>query len=399
MENIFTFCKIVYQAFQIPIFCYQQGTLAASYPDDSCIVPPTYIEMQLAVSKKPLYFTEFGACFARLVPESTQDLSLLLGPVSTLPYSDAALQELQRSFAVSEQKREIFCTIMQNIPPLTQLDFFYRLTAVYYMAVQKELPLSFFIQSPQQTEVDALHQRQHETVFRQKEYAQQNNSFEIEKAMLAIIREGDVAGISKYLKAIPSYHGGVVASTPMRQQKNYFITTATLVSRAAIDGGLAVADAYSLSDLYITRAESLQNTSAINTLFIQMITDFTQQVNAATLARQRLLVRNSNRIVFDCRRYIQQHTHQPLTVKGIADALGYNRSYLSSLFAKSTGMHLNTYILKCRLEESKSLLRYTSTSISEISNSLCFSNQSYFTKCFRESYGITPAEYRKSKMK
>lgn len=397
MENAFSLCRIAYQAFQIPVFCYQQGVLFTSYPDDPCIIPPAYIEPQLDATGKPLYFTEFGACFARLIPENAPEFSLLLGPVSTLPYSDAAMLELQRSYGISEQKKEVFCTIMQNTPPMTQLDFFYRLIALYYMVTQKELPLSYFIQTPQQTEVDALHQKQHETVFQQKEYALQNNSFEIEKAMLSIVREGDIAAIKKYLKEIPSYHGGDVASTPLRQQKNYFISTATLISRAAIDGGLSTDDAYSLSDLYITRAESLQSTGSINTLFIQMIIDFTQQVCSAAITRRKILGRDTNRIVFDCRRYIQQHTHQPLTIQTVADALGYNRSYLSSLFAKSTGTQLRVYILECRLAEGKSLLRYTTTSISEISNSLCFSNQSHFTRRFREAYGITPAEYRKGK--
>lgn len=397
MKNAFSLCKIAYQAFQIPVFCYQRGILLAAYPDDPCMVPPAYIETQLAATGKPMYFTEYGACFARLTPENKSDISLLLGPVSTLPYSDATLLALQRSYGISEQKKEVFCTIMQNTPPMTQLDFFYRLIALYYMVTQKELPLSYFIQTPQQTEVDALHQKQHETVFQKKEYALQNNSYEIEKSLLAIVREGDIAAITKYMKEIPVYHGGDVASTPLRQQKNYFITTATLVSRAAIDGGLSTDDAYSLSDLYITRVESLQNTDSINTLFIQMITDFTQQVCTAAMTRQKILGRDTNRIVFDCRRYVQQHTHQAVTVQTIADALGYNRSYLSSLFAKSAGIPLSAYILECRLAESKSLLRYTTMSISEISNSLCFSNQSHFTRRFREAYGITPAEYRKGK--
>ncbi|MDY2838738.1 MAG: AraC family transcriptional regulator, partial [Bilifractor sp.] len=44
----------------------------------------------------------------------------------------------------------------------------------------------------------------------------------------------------------------------------------------------------------------------------------------------------------------------------------------------------------------RSLLHYTDKTISEISEYLCFSTQSYFQNVFRKKYGCTPREYRKS---
>lgn len=96
----------------------------------------------------------------------------------------------------------------------------------------------------------------------------------------------------------------------------------------------------------------------------------------------------------NCMDYVQKHTHSPLTVQKVADALGYHRSYLSAAFSKETGMHLNDYIYHCKLEESCHLLRYTSKKIGEISDALCFSNQSHYVKRFKNLYGMTPAEYR-----
>lgn len=56
---------------------------------------------------------------------------------------------------------------------------------------------------------------------------------------------------------------------------------------------------------------------------------------------------------------------------------------------------MNDFIMRCKLEEAKSLLAYTDKSISEISNYLCFSSQAYFQNVFKKKFGITPNEYRK----
>lgn len=58
---------------------------------------------------------------------------------------------------------------------------------------------------------------------------------------------------------------------------------------------------------------------------------------------------------------------------------------------------MNEFIMRCKLEEAKSLLSYTDKSISEISNYLCFSSQAYFQNVFKKKYGMTPNEYRKSR--
>ena len=56
---------------------------------------------------------------------------------------------------------------------------------------------------------------------------------------------------------------------------------------------------------------------------------------------------------------------------------------------------MNSFIMRCKLEEAKSLLTHTDKSISEISSYLCFSSQAYFQNVFKKKYGITPNAYRK----
>jgi YesN/AraC family two-component response regulator len=249
---------------------------------------------------------------------------------------------------------------------------------------------------PEPTESDTFtsRQKQVERMFQQKEEQSYNNSMELENKLMTIIQTGNVEGIRNFVHAAPRYQAGVVANTPIRLQKNYFIATITLATRAAILGGLSAEQAFRLSDIYIAKAESLSDLQSIQTLYLQSLTDLTMQVNATLQAQRQLTVRNTNQMIQNCMDYVQKHTHSALTVQQVADALGYHRSYLSMAFTKATGTHLNDYIYRCKLEESCHLLRYTTKRISEISDALCFSNQSHYVKRFKSLYNMTPAEYR-----
>ena len=79
----------------------------------------------------------------------------------------------------------------------------------------------------------------------------------------------------------------------------------------------------------------------------------------------------------------------------MAAYVGKSRSYLSHCFKKELGFEMNGFIMRCKLEEAKSLLTYTDKSISEISSYLCFSSQAYFQNVFKKKFGVTPNMYRK----
>lgn len=65
------------------------------------------------------------------------------------------------------------------------------------------------------------------------------------------------------------------------------------------------------------------------------------------------------------------------------------------LFHDELGITISHFVNRCKLEEAKSLLSHTEMTLSEISNYLCFSSQSYFQNLFKKKYGVTPNAYRK----
>jgi AraC-like DNA-binding protein len=92
------------------------------------------------------------------------------------------------------------------------------------------------------------------------------------------------------------------------------------------------------------------------------------------------------------------HTNESIGVPELARYIKRSQSYIAAKFKKEMGITIGVYIMNCKLEESKSLLKYTGKSLAEISSYLGFSSQSYFQNVFKRKYGITPAVYRKQSM-
>ena len=85
-----------------------------------------------------------------------------------------------------------------------------------------------------------------------------------------------------------------------------------------------------------------------------------------------------------CKNYIFKNIYNPISVKQLAKFANVNSDYLSILF-KKVGISLIEYIQRERVEEAKKLLTFTTYPLSDICASLNFSDQSYFTKIFKNS--------------
>ncbi len=92
--------------------------------------------------------------------------------------------------------------------------------------------------------------------------------------------------------------------------------------------------------------------------------------------------------------YIEEHFTEPLTNKSLSAQFGYNETYFSRMFKKSTGIPLSQHIQNLRLKHAEALLRDTDESIAAIAIQCGFSDVFYFSNRFKRSTGKTPREYR-----
>lgn len=181
---------------------------------------------------------------------------------------------------------------------------------------------------------------------------------------------------------------GILSENELNHQRNLAITSVTLSTRAAIDGGVSPAVAYRTSDIYINKIDQCLDPTQLEEYSRKNMYDFARLVARA----QKEKAKSSYSEL--CKEYIHNHYHQKFTIGDIADAVGLSESYLSRIFYKETGVHISEYINRFRVKRAENLLKYSEASLSEISDYVCFYSQSHFGSVFKKYNNMTPKQYR-----
>lgn len=92
--------------------------------------------------------------------------------------------------------------------------------------------------------------------------------------------------------------------------------------------------------------------------------------------------------------YIRENCHDEISNTEIGAIFGYHPFYVSRVLKEKKGITLRQYIISYRLKAAKRLLELTRKSVAEIAEEVGFTDASYFTKTFRQSFGVTPKEWR-----
>lgn len=93
--------------------------------------------------------------------------------------------------------------------------------------------------------------------------------------------------------------------------------------------------------------------------------------------------------------YIRQNFHTPISISQITDFCHCSESYISHIFKRRTGVNVNTYINKVRIEHAKDFLTLTAESMSDIALNVGFNDPNYFSRVFTELIGMPPTEFRR----
>jgi len=93
--------------------------------------------------------------------------------------------------------------------------------------------------------------------------------------------------------------------------------------------------------------------------------------------------------------YMKQHISDPLSLEEVAEHVGLNPNYFSTLFSKETGSKFISYLTALRMETAKKSLRVSNDKIEQIAGSVGYQDAKYFGKLFKQNTGITPKEYRR----
>lgn len=325
---------------------------------------------------------------------------VVLGPTRQTLGADQELRELAFRADVPPEAVEDFVQGMKSLVRLPLDSIMQILCTINHVLNGETLGLGdiAIYESEQADLKDALEQQRASRAFDPSSSnppVQQNarGTLALEEALTAMVRRGDSAALKRWISAAPAVRGGVLAADQLRQMKNTFIVSVTLITRAAIRGGLDAEEAFALSDGFIQKCELLTTPDRITNLQYHMVLEFTERVEQVRLGGQ------PSRLALQVVNYIRRHLSEPISVEDMAKELYTSRPHLSLRFKQETGETLTDFILKEKTEEAKRLLRYTDKTSAAIGAYLGFSSQSHFSRVFKKYAGCTPGAWRDGRNK
>lgn len=93
--------------------------------------------------------------------------------------------------------------------------------------------------------------------------------------------------------------------------------------------------------------------------------------------------------------YINDNLDKDLKLAEIAAVVGMSQYYFARLFKQSMGIPVYQYVIECRVERAKQLLKQGDLAIADIALAVGFANHSQFTRHFKRIVSLTPKEFRK----
>lgn len=93
--------------------------------------------------------------------------------------------------------------------------------------------------------------------------------------------------------------------------------------------------------------------------------------------------------------YLNEDYARKISLDDMAKYVNLSPSHFSRLFKDETGLAPVDFLINLRIQKAKKYLLNNDLNITEIAFSCGFSSQSYFSNCFFEKIGMSPAEYRK----
>lgn len=241
---------------------------------------------------------------------------------------------------------------------------------------------------------EEVHKYYSDLVFYNREEGIQHNPYSQELRMLSSIEMGDLELLkSTFTDDTPELMGTLAPSFD-RNYKNICISVITLISRAAIRGGVNSELAFSLCDSYVMKIENLKILDELKPLVEGA------KIRFATMVREIRATQGNNSdhrrhpVLEQSKDYIYSHLHEKITMQSLAREINISPNYLSELFRKYEGISFSDFVMKEKIALAKNMLIYSPYSYIEISSYLGFSSQSHLGKQFKAITGMTLKQFR-----
>ena len=129
-------------------------------------------------------------------------------------------------------------------------------------------------------------------------------------------------------------------------------------------------------------------------LYLALTLHYVEQEHRAQSAAD---ARPRNETVEQICAYLAANYQQKFSLTEVAARFYISPYYLSRLFRRVTGQSIVDYINARRIEAAQKLLETTELSIGSVAEQTGFASAAHFRRVFRETMGVGPLQYRKSR--
>lgn len=215
-----------------------------------------------------------------------------------------------------------------------------------------------------------------------------HTTYQEESKRFHYLLNGDLRAVEESLRISNPKMQGKLSEDPLRNVRYLFIVNTGLATRYMIEAGIPQETVYSMSDLYIQKADVAESVEEIEDLIRESWTVFVDIIRSHKKEN-----RYSKQVLF-CLNYIDSHFNEKITLEEVAQKTNLHPCYLAALFKNETGETFGNYLTERRIETAKVLIAKTDYSFTQIACSLAFCSQSHFIQVFKKHTGHTPRQYR-----
>lgn len=150
-------------------------------------------------------------------------------------------------------------------------------------------------------------------------------------------------------------------------------------------------DLFQLLDIGIHNLDILQQFETINDIrswLVHRVFEISERLHEKSNTTNSKFIRN---IV----KTIKENMSENVTLKDLAEQFSFSPSYLGFLIKEKSGYTFNELLFHIRMERACELLKQPGMKIYEVADQVGYRNLAYFSRQFKEKFGITPLDYRK----
>lgn len=346
------------------------------YDDQSRLALPLPIQEEINLKPQNNYLIYYRRIvFYALLPLDKKR-TLLMGPITSHRVLGMETFEIFFCYNSSERYRQLKDQLERE--PLTNYDDFHRILEMIihdYHLPYKTLKSHELKKSPKKT----------------YNFTQLPNQ-EIQKEVITAIRFGNIDQLLRIIDNPAIASNSVInAQNPPKQDLQYFyFSTLSRFNDIAAEAGVSqsIRDHFSASYTKLWQDPSL-NSNKIGHLLVHAMIDTAQE------CRQTIYFSDDDPLLNHVLHFISDHVDQKISRESLAKALNLSPSYLSHYFKDKAHMTVSYFINLFKVNHAKYLLATTNQSVTEIAESLAFSNVSYFNRIFNKIAHRTPSAFRK----